>query len=178
MMNLRKFYCDALQGLGINERYVIDKIPLNFRWIGFILSAVPDAKIIHVKRDARATCWSVFKHYFSTTGNGYAHDLNDLVEYYKLYHDLMAFWHATYPGRLYDIQYENLTLNQEKETRNLMSYLGLEWQDQCLDFHKNTRAVKTASSMQVREKLYTGSSDKWRNYASYLADFEAALTGY
>ena len=178
MMNLRKFYCDALQGLGINERYVIDKMPLNFRWIGFILSAVPDAKIIHVKRDARATCWSVFKHYFSTTGNGYAHDLNDLVEYYKLYHDLMAFWHATYPGRLYDIQYENLTLNQEKETRNLMSYLGLEWQDQCLDFHKNTRAVKTASSMQVREKLYTGSSDKWRNYASYLADFEAALTGY
>jgi hypothetical protein len=71
-----------------------------------------------------------------------------------------------------------LTLNQENETRNLMSYLGLEWQDQCLDFHKNTQAVKTASSMQVLEKLYTGSSDKWRNYASYLADFEAALTGY
>ena len=90
----------------------------------------------------------------------------------------MAFWHATYRGRLYDIQYENLTPNPEKETRNLMSYLSLEWQNQCLDFHKNTRAVKTASSMQVREKLYTRSSDKWRNYGSYLADFEAALTGY
>ena len=104
MMALQKFYSETLLGLDFSDPYVTDKMPLNFRWIGFILSAFPDAKIIHVNRDARATCWSIFKHYFSTTGNGYAHDLNDLVEYYKLYHDLMAFWDATYPGRLYDIQ--------------------------------------------------------------------------
>jgi hypothetical protein len=178
MMALQKFYSETLLGLDLSDPYVTDKMPLNFRWIGFILSVLPDAKIIHVKRDARATCWSVFKHYFSTTGNGYAHDLNDLAEYYKMYHDLMAFWHARYPGRLHDIQYENLTLNQEHETRNLMSYLGLEWQDQCLEFHKNSRPVKTASSMQVREKLYTGSSENWRKYASYLGDLEVSLTGY
>jgi hypothetical protein len=90
----------------------------------------------------------------------------------------MAFWHARYPGQLHDIQYENLVFNQENETRNLISYLGLEWQDQCLEFHKNSRPIKTASSMQVREKLYTGSSEKWRNYAPYLGDFEASLLKY
>ena len=178
MMALQKFYSETLLGLDFSDPYVTDKMPLNFRWIGFILSAFPDAKIIHVNRDARATCWSIFKHYFSTTGNGYAHDLNDLAEYYKMYLDLMAFWHARYPGQLHDIQYENLVFNQENETRNLISYLGLEWQDQCLEFHKNSRPIKTASSMQVREKLYTGSSEKWRNYAPYLGDFEASLLKY
>ena len=90
----------------------------------------------------------------------------------------MAFWHARHPGRVYDIKYEDLTVDQESETRKLILYLGLEWQDQCLEFYNNKRAVKTASNLQVREKLYTGSSEKWRNYAPYLVDLEAALAGY
>ena len=178
MRDLHRTYCDGLRRFDTAELCVTDKMPLNFRWIGFILRAIPDAKIIHVRRDARATCWSVFKHYFSTTGNGYAHDLHDLGEYYKMYHDLMAFWHARHPGRVYDIKYEDLTVDQESETRKLILYLGLEWQDQCLEFYNNKRAVKTASNLQVREKLYTGSSEKWRNYAPYLVDLEAALAGY
>ena len=90
----------------------------------------------------------------------------------------MAFWHARHPGRVYDVKYVNLTVGQESETRKLISYLGLEWQDQCLEFYNNKRAVKTALNLQVREKLYTGSSEKWRDYAPYLGDLEAALAGY
>ena len=139
--------------------------------------AFPEAKIIHVKRDPKATCWSIFKQYFWDDGNEYAYDMQDLCEYYKMYQDLMEFWHSKYPRKIYDLNYEILTEDQEKETRNLISYLNLDWEDQCLDFHTNKRSVKTASNLQVREKMYTGSSQKWRQYEPYLAEMLRGLKG-
>jgi tetratricopeptide (TPR) repeat protein len=165
---LGRYYRSGVEKLGASERCVTDKMPLNFRWIGFIRYALPEAKIIHVKRDARATCWSIFKHCFATDGNAYAYDMNDITAYYDLYRDMMDFWEEKFRGKIYHLNYEQLTENQEGETRNLLKQVGLEWQDQCLEFHKAERVVATASALQVREKIYTGSSQAWRKYEQFL----------
>ena len=165
---VREGYLDALAAMHISEKIVTDKMPLNFRWIGIILAALPEAKIIHVRRDPRATCWSIYKHFFSDEGNAYAYDLQDLVEYHALYEDLMDFWRERYADRLYELRYERLTENQEQGTRDLLAFCDLDWQPQCLDFHKTRRAVKTISATQVRKKMYQGSSEAWRKYERHL----------
>ena len=165
---VRNAYLEALAALNVPEKIVTDKMPLNFRWIGFILSAFPEAKIIHLNRDPRATCWSIYKHYFSTEGNAYAYDAGDLAGYYKLYTDLMSFWRERYPNSIYDLCYEELTENQEEETRKLLAFCELDWEDQCLEFHKTKRVVRTTSATQVRKKMYKGSSEAWRNYEDQL----------
>ena len=165
---IRGVYLTFLSGLGVKENHITDKAPLNFRWVGFIRHAFPNAKIIHVKREPIAVCWSIFKHYFSSIGNSYAYDMLDVAAYYNHYLDLMDFWGEVYPGDIYEISYEALTENQEVETRKLLSHVGLAWQSETLEFHKTERAVATSSASQVRRKMYKGSSDAWRNYESLL----------
>ena len=172
---IRKEYLNSLSKINANEKVITDKWPLNFRSIGFILSAFPQAKIVHLKRDARATCWSIYKHYFSDNGNGWAYNFDDLAKFYSLYVELMNYWHELYPGNIYDISYEELTSNQEKETRKLIEYCGLDWDPNCLNFHENKRDVKTASALQVRKKMYQGSSDAWKEYSDYLTPLNEAL---
>jgi tetratricopeptide (TPR) repeat protein len=170
-------YSAEVNKAGGDEPIITDKMPLNFRWIGFILTAMPEAKIINLQRDPVATCWSMFKHYFSSKGTGYSCDLVDIAEYYKMYVSLMGFWRKRFPNKLHDINYESLTENQEEETRKLIKYCGLNWEDQCLDFHKSERAVKTASSFQVRQAMYQGSSEAWRKYEAHLKPMLQALEG-
>ena len=160
-----------------NIKCVMDKLPHNFLYIGFICTALPEAKIIHVKRDARATCWSVFRRRFSESGIGYSNDLNDTVQFYRMYHEIMEFWHEKFPGRIFDINYEMLTESQEAESRRVIEHLDLEWEDACLEFYKGEGRVKTASFQQVRQKMYTGSSDAWQNYKPYLVEMLAELEG-
>ena len=167
-LSIRHKYLSELSNLNVSENIITDKWPLNFQYVGFILSAFPEAKIIHLKRDARATCWSIYKYYFDSKGNGYSFDQEDLAKYYGLYSEMMAFWHELFPNKIYDISYEDLTTNQEEETRKLLEYCDLDWDKNCLNFHKNERAVKTASALQVREKMYQGSSDVWKEYEAYL----------
>jgi tetratricopeptide (TPR) repeat protein len=174
---IRQKYIESLTHLNISEQIITDKMPLNFRLIGFILSAIPEAKIIHLKRDARATCWSNFKHYF-TEGNGFTFSQDDLTKFYTLYVELMDFWHKLFPSQIYDIEYEKLTINQKKETENLLKYSELEWDKNCLNFHKNKRAVETASASQVRKKIYQGSSEAWKKYESYLKPLIEGLKSY
>jgi tetratricopeptide (TPR) repeat protein len=166
--SVRDGYLQALTALGVPEKTVTDKLPLNFLFIGFILSAFPEAKIIHLNRDSRATCWSIYRHYFTGKGNGYAYDMGDLAEFYKLYIGLMSFWRERFSDSIYDLYYEKLTENQEQETRKLLQFCGLQWEEQCLDFHQTKRAVKTASNAQVRKQMYQGSSEAWRKYERHL----------
>ena len=161
-------YLDSISYFNILEEKFTDKMHMNFRYIGFILSAFPEAKIVHLKRDARATCWSIYKRVFVDIGNAYSYNQEDLAKYYSLYSDLMSFWHELYPNQIYDICYEDLTNNQEEETRKLLEYCDLDWDENCLNFHTNKRAVQTASALQVRKKMYQGSSDAWKKYESYL----------
>jgi len=166
LTNCRDAYLADLQGLPATEPYVTDKMPQNFRWAGFLLTTMPDVKIINVQREPAAVCWSMFKMHFK--GHDYTNDMLDLADYYKLYHDLMDFWRKEFPNRIYDLDYELLTRNQESETRKLLEYCELDWEEQCLEFYKTKRAVRTASSRQVRQKMYTGSSDAWRKYEEHL----------
>ncbi|MEH6550328.1 MAG: tetratricopeptide repeat protein [Pseudomonadales bacterium] len=174
---VRVGYLSALQELKVPEKIITDKMPLNFRLIGFILCAFPKAKIIHLKRDPTATCWSNYKHYFPAEANGFAYDLEDLAEFHKLYTDLMMFWRERFPNTIYDLCYEDLTENQQAETRKLLAFCDLDWQPQCLDFHSTKRPVTTMSATQVRKKMYQGSSEAWRKYAAHLQPLTQRL-GY
>jgi tetratricopeptide (TPR) repeat protein len=161
-------YEAGIDKMGIQENIIIDKLPLNFIYIGFIMNIFPNAKIIHLTRDPMAVCWSNFKHYFVSKGNQFAYDLVDTAEFYKYYTDLMLFWHKRFIGKIYDLSYEELTENQEQETRKLLEYCGLPWENACLEFYKTKRVVNTASATQVRQKMYTGSSQAWRKYKKHL----------
>jgi hypothetical protein len=177
IVSIWEMYFAELNKIGGDEPNITDKMPLNFRWIGFILTNMPEAKVINLQRDPIATCWSVFKHYFSSKGTGYAYDLVDVAEHYKMYVSLMDFWRAKFPNQIFDLNYEALTENQEKETRKLLKYCDLEWEEQCLEFHKTERAVKTASSAQVRQAMYQGSSEAWRKYEAHIQPMIRALEG-
>ena len=168
LLFVQKEYNDMLLDLGFSEKIVTDKLPLNFLYIGFILKSFPDAKIIHLKRNAKATCWSIYKHYFADNANGWAYDFQDLVDYYRLYVKLMDFWHKLFPNQIYDLVYEDLTNNQEEETKKLLKYCELDWDENCLDFQNTKRAVKTASVLQVRQKMYQGSSEAWKKHEKFL----------
>jgi tetratricopeptide (TPR) repeat protein len=171
---IRTKYAAKLSNLS-ECRFITDKMPLNFRWIGFILSAFTEARIIHLKRNPMAVCWSNYNTYFPAAGLGFCFDQEDIARYYRLYEDLMAFWHAKFPGQIYDLTYEALTENQEAETRALLDYVGLPWEDHVLTFHTQNRGVRTASSAQVRQKMFQGSSEEWQKYAEFLKPMRRVL---
>ena len=108
----------------------------------------------------------------------WAYNLDDLAGFYGLYTDLMDFWHQSFPDKIYDLCYEDLTTNQEEETRKLLEYCELDWDENCLNFHTNKRAVKTVSALQVRQKMYQGSSEAWKKHEAYLEPLIKALDSY
>ena len=167
LLSIRSNYIKSLEDLNVSEKIITDKMPVNFRMIGLILTAIPEAKIIHLTRNPKATCWSNYKHYFANE-NGFTFDQEDLARFFILYQELMDFWHKSFPNKIHDISYERLTTHQEDETHKLLKYCELDWDNNCLNFHKNTRAVHTASASQVRQKMYQGSSDAWKKYEKFL----------
>lgn len=174
ILSVRQSYSEFLERIGADEKIIVDKMPLNFRWIGFIKLIFPEAKIIHQNRSPMATCWSCYKFHFSD-GNGFSFDQKNLAEFYNLYLDIVSFWRELTPRRFYDLNYEVLTQNQEEETRKLLDYCDLDWEEQCLSFHKTERKVSTASSQQVRQKMYTGSSEVWKKFEPYLQPLISGL---
>ena len=169
--NLRRFrdqYLNGISQVSDGSSFVTDKMPHNFRAIGLISRALPEAKIIHVKRDAAATCWSSFKQFFAVQGLGYCYDLSDVVKYFELYDNLMQFWRERYADRIYEVNYDQLTFEQESKTRGIIHHLELDWQEACLSPHENSRSVRTASQNQVREKIYRDSSQQWRKFEPFL----------
>ena len=143
-------------------------MPQNFRYIGLLAAAFPEAKIVHVKRNPAAVCWANYKQYFVSKSIGYCYAIDDVISYHKLYENLMVFWTNTLSKRIYNLDYELLTVNQESETRKLIEYLGLDWDENCLSPQNNTRSVTTASNLQVRQKVYQGSSEQWKKYQPFL----------
>ena len=168
LTTFREQYLNALKQRSEGNVIVTDKMPQNFRFLGLIATALPEAKIIHVKRDPAAVCWANYTQYFVSDSLGYCYDLDDISHYHHLYQDLMQYWHQALPDRIYDLDYEVLTEHQEEETRKLIDHLGLEWDDDCLSPQENNRRVATASNAQVRQKVYQGSSEKWKRYKPYL----------
>jgi len=168
LSDFRKAYLSELAKVSNGNQFVTDKMPPNFQCIGLILKTFPEAKIIHVKRDPAAVCWANYKTFFPSEGLGYCFSIEDTIHYVRLYEDLMGFWGSELSNKIHTLNYEQLTVNQEKETKRLIDYIGLDWHEACLSPQDNNRGVSTASSIQVRQKVYQGSSQKWRKYESFL----------
>ena len=168
LLSFRKIYLKKLKIISKDSPVIIDKMPQNFLYVGLLAAAFPEAKIVHAKRNPEATCWANYKQYFSSKALGYCYGLDDIVQYYALYQNLMKFWDAHLPNRIYNLDYELLTINQETETKNLIQYLDLSWEERCLSPQDNRRSVATASNTQVRKKVYQGSSQQWKKFELFL----------
>ena len=169
LINFRERYLMKLQSVSNGNLIVTDKMPQNFLYIGLLAAAFPEAKIVHVKRNSAAVCWANYKQYFVSKKNiGYCYSIDDVINYYKLYESLMVFWTNTLSKRIYNLDYEQLTVNQESETRQLIDYLDLDWDEKCLSPQNNKRHIATASNVQIRKKVYRGSSEQWKKYQPFL----------
>ena len=168
VQNFRTRYLTKLMSVSKGNSIVTDKMPQNFLYLGLIAAAFPEAKIVHVNRNPAAVCWSNYKQYFFSKHIGYCYAIDDVISYHKLYKNLMEFWENSLSKRIYNLDYEILTANQESETHELIDYLGLDWDERCISPQDNTRSVATASNLQVRKKMYRGSSQQWKKYVPFL----------
>ena len=158
-----------------NKEFIIDKLPMNFRWIGFIVRAFPEAKIIHIQRNPMAICWSIYKINFPDPGMDFSLSQKNTAEYYILYNDLMEFWTAQTNDKIIQVKYEKFVNDFENETLNLIEKLGLRWEDNLKNYSKNNRPVQTASLLQVRGKIEKNTSDEWKKYKDHLKIMQKTL---
>ncbi len=155
---------------------VTDKMPSNFRYIGLIRLALPNARVIHAQRDIMDVALSCFTTSFTAEGMAWTGDLAELGRYARGYLRLMAHWHASLrPGEMLDVRYEDLIDDLESEARRIVAYCGLAWDERVLHFHETKRPVRTASLAQVRRPLYRSSIGGWRAFSSQLQPFIDAL---
>jgi hypothetical protein len=152
----------------------IDKMPNNFQHVGFIRLILPRARIIDARRHPLGACFSAFKQHFAH-GQDFSYDLADLGAYYRLYLEMMDHFDAAAPGAAHRVIYEDLVENTEGEVRRLLAACGLDFEPTCLEFYRNTRAVRTVSSEQVRQPIFRDGLDQWRHYDPWLAPLRAAL---
>lgn len=165
---LGREYCRAIDGLLPGYAHLLDKTPRNFIYVGLILTALPNARIVHLRRHPVDSCYAIYKTLFRE-GCQYSYDLTDLGRYYLAYRKLMAHWRAMLPGRFFDVSYEELVDKQEEITRAMIAFCSLPWEDACLSFEKNKTPSLTASAAQVRQPIYKTSVALWRRYESGLA---------
>jgi hypothetical protein len=154
--------------------HFIDKMPNNFRHIGLIHLMFPNARIIDARREPMACCFSNFKQLFAS-GQEFTYSLEDIAGYYRLYVELMQHWDTVLPGRVLRVQHEDVVADLEANVRRILDFVGLEFEPACLEFYKNERSVRTASSEQVRRPIFTDSLDQWRHYEPWLGPLRAAL---
>jgi hypothetical protein len=152
----------------------IDKMPNNFPAVGLIHLILPNAKIIDARRYPLDSCLSNFRQLYGY-GQPFTYDLTDIGEYFLEYQRLMDHWHGVLPGRVLTVQYEDVVTDFENQVRRLLEYCELPWEDACLRYHETDRPVRTASSEQVRQPVYTGSVHFWRNHEKHLGELVEVL---
>ena len=156
------------------EPFFIDKMPNNFRHIGLIHLILPNAKIIDARREPMACCFSNLKQLFAR-GQEFSYGIDDIARYYRTYLELMRHWDHVLPGRVLRVFHEDVVLDLEGNVRRLLDHCGLDFEPQCLEFHRTARSVRTASSEQVRQPLYREGLDHWRQFEPWLGPLEEAL---
>jgi tetratricopeptide (TPR) repeat protein len=164
---LARDYVDALSYRMGDEPMFIDKLPFNFLYLGFIARAWPEARIVHLVRNPMDSCFSMYKQAF-TWAYKFSYSLEALGQYYVAYDRLRRHWQRVLKDRLIEVEYESLVTDQERQTRILLDRLGLDFEQACLEFDKNQAPSATASSVQIREKVHTGSINKWTRFATQL----------
>ena len=154
--------------------FFIDKLPNNFLYVGLILLAMPQAKIINTQRNPMDNCFGCFKQLWAE-GQHFTYDLQDLGRYYLDYQRLMAHWQAVFPGRVHSVDYENVVDNLEQNVEQLLAYCDLPMEEACVRFYETERAVNTASSEQVRQPIYKSAVAYWKNFEAHLGPLKVAL---
>jgi hypothetical protein len=147
--------------------HVTDKMPQNYMFAGLIHAALPGASIIHCRRDPMDTCFSCYKQDF-TGHHEYSYDLQTLGRYYLLYDEVMHHWNVLMPGSVLEVNYEDVVGDTQAQVRKILEFCNLEWEDQCLDFHRSDRRVRTSSWDQVNRPVYDTSINRWRKYEQHL----------
>ena len=169
LRSLGQAYLNRLPALADGKVRVVDKLSGNFLRIGLIRLMLPNARIIHTRRDPIDTCVSCYSKLF-TFGLSFSYDLAELGRYYRHYDELMAHWRSMLPsGAMLEVSYEDVVNDLEGQARRLIDYCGLPWDHRCISFHKTNRPVKTASAVQVRKPLFRSSLQRWRHYEAGLA---------
>lgn len=173
-------YVQAIEALaraaGLPEaKRIVDKMPGNYYWTGVIPFVLPNARIIHTRRQPVDTCLSIYRIFFPD-GMPWSYNLTDLGKVYRAYHEHMQHWEKVLPeGFMISVRYEDVVADVEREARRIIAHIGLEWNDACLRFYETERPVKTASLAQVRQPIYTTSVGRWRKYEQYLKPLLAEL---
>ncbi|MEM7216868.1 MAG: sulfotransferase [Pseudomonadota bacterium] len=167
-------YLDATRIQRQDAPFFVDKMPNNFRHVGLIHLILPNATIIDARRDPYATCFSAFKQLFAA-GQEFTYGLDNIGRYYRDYAELMGHWDMVLPGRVLRVQYEDVISDIDTQVRRVLDHCGLAFDAACLDFHTNERAVRTASSEQVRQPLYASAVQHWRHFEEQLAPLTAYL---
>lgn len=174
LANLAKGFLSPLEEKAGDALRITDKMPANTFNLGLVALVFPNARVIHCQRNPLDTCLSCFFQNFRV-GQSFSYNLENLGHYYRQYLRLMAHWRETLPLRLYESKYEALVENQEAESRKLIDFVGLEWDDHCLEFYENSRSIYTASVWQVRQPIYSSSKERWRNYDRHIAPLKQAI---
>ena len=172
--NIAEKYVSLVDNFQTNKKFITDKAPLNFLWVGFIKIIFPNAKIIHIKRSPKDNCLSLYKNVFDMNIN-WSYDQKDLLNFYLNYQSLMKFWTEKIPNFIHDIEYENLINNPKLETKNLLKFCDLKWEDDCLNYFNNKRAIKTVSAPQARKPIYKSSLNSSNNFEIYLKQLFSGL---
>lgn len=171
---LGDYYLSRHNATNLRQQYLVDKTPLNFQYIGVLGLVFPNAKFIHCHRDPVQNCFSIHKMPFDEKQT-YAHDLTALGKYYKRYKHLMQCWHSLFPGRILDVAYEDTVTDIETQSRRMLAFLDLDFEDSVLQFHKTERLVKTPSAGQVRQPIYSDAMQSWKKYEKHLQPLITAL---
>ena len=158
----------------LDARYVVDKTPLNFQYIGLLAIALPRARFIYCRRDAIANCWAIHRIPFDEKQT-YAHSLTSLGQYYRRHRDLVERWKSLFPGRILTVRYEDTVADVESQSRRMLNFLDLPFEPGVLAFHETERLVKTPSASQVRRPIYTESVAAWKRYEKHLGPLIEAL---
>ena len=166
--NAGNYYIKKTKEISPDKKYIINKLPLNFRWLGLIKLILPNAIIVHCKRNPMDTCLSVFQQNFYAKGNEYSFKLSEIGIFFNLYIDIMNYWKKILPDCFYEIEYEDFIYYQKKETKKLLDYCNLKWENKCMNFHKTIRPVRTSSDHQIRKKIYSNSINRWKIYKQEL----------
>jgi tetratricopeptide (TPR) repeat protein len=173
---LGQHYLDAVRALAPTATHITDKLPANFMLVGLIHLMLPRAKIIHAIRDPMDSCFSCYSRLFARDNLPFTYDLGVLGRYCRRYLALMQHWDAVLPaGRVLALRYEDMVADLEGQARRMLAYLDLPWDAGCLDFHRNSRAVRTASAAQVNQPIYTSSVARWRHFETHLAPLQQSL---
>jgi len=164
---LGEAYVNSTQPFTGKTPKFIDKMPLNYLYVGLIHLALPNATIINLHRDPMDTCYAIYKQLF-VDAYPFSYDLEELARYYVAYHQLMEHWHNVLPGVIHTVKYEKIVDDIEGKTRLMLDACGLDWQEQCLKFYENKEASTTASTAQIRRPIYKSSVGKWHDYEEQL----------